>query len=39
MIDMIEHFANRGDYMALFFIAALGLRVVVLVWQMIKGST
>lgn len=38
MIDMIEHFANRGDYMALFFITALGLRVMVLIWQMIKET-
>lgn len=35
--NMIDHFVNRGDYVALFFIVALGLRVVVLIWQMIKA--
>ena len=39
MIEMIEHFANRGDYMALFFMAAVVLRVVVLVWQMTRKDT
>jgi hypothetical protein len=38
MIEMIEHFAKRGDYMALLFITVLTLRVFVLIWQMIKEA-
>lgn len=39
MINMIEHFANRGDYMALFFIFACVFRVLFLIVQLLtKGK-
>lgn len=38
MLAMIEHYANNGDYLALLFIAACGVRVVVLVWHLVKGG-